>query len=40
MSGLLAGDRADIEASAISNGLKIVGEKQQDAWIALQLTAV
>jgi ribosomal protein L11 methyltransferase len=40
MSGLLAGDRADIEASAISNGLKIVDEKQQHAWIALQLTTM
>ncbi len=38
MSGLLAGDRADIEKSANSNGLKIVDEKQQQTWIALQLT--
>lgn len=39
MSGLLAGDRADIEASAISNGLKIVDEKHQHRWMALQLTS-
>lgn len=38
MSGLLAGDRVDIETSATSNGLKIVDEKQQQAWIALRLT--
>ena len=37
MSGLLAGDRADIEACAVSNGLKIVDERQQQAWIALQV---
>ncbi len=40
MSGLLAGDRADIEASAISNKLRIVDEKQQQTWIALQLTTM
>lgn len=40
MSGLLAGDRADIEASAINNNLKIVDEKQQQTWIALQLTTM
>lgn len=40
MSGLLEGDRADIEASAMSNKLKIVDEKQQQTWIALQLTTV
>jgi ribosomal protein L11 methyltransferase len=39
MSGLLSGDRADIEASTISNGLKIVDQKQQHTWIALQLTS-
>lgn len=39
MSGLLAGDREDIETAANNNGLKIVGQKQQNAWIALQLTA-
>jgi ribosomal protein L11 methyltransferase len=38
MSGLLAGDRDDIERSANNNGLKIVDQKQQQAWIALQLT--
>jgi ribosomal protein L11 methyltransferase len=38
MSGLLAGDREDIEKSANNNGLKIVDQKQQQAWIALQLT--
>lgn len=40
MSGLLAGDRADIEASASSNKLKIVDEKQHQTWIALQLTTM
>jgi ribosomal protein L11 methyltransferase len=40
MSGLLEGDRADIEASAMSNKLKIVDEKQHQTWIALQLTTV
>lgn len=40
MSGLLTGDRADIEASSMSKGLKIVEEKNKHTWIALQLTTV
>lgn len=39
MSGLLAGDRADIEASATSSGLKIADQKNQHTWIALRLTS-
>jgi ribosomal protein L11 methyltransferase len=39
MSGLLAGDRADIEACAVHNGLKIVDEKHQHTWISLLLTS-
>lgn len=39
MSGLLAGDRTDIEAAATSSGLKIVDQKNQYSWIALQLTS-
>jgi ribosomal protein L11 methyltransferase len=37
MSGLLSGDRMDIERSATENKLKIVAQKQQNNWIALQL---
>ncbi len=40
MSGLLAGDRTDIESTATQNGLKIVDQKQQEGWIALNLTHI
>ncbi len=39
MSGLLSGDRVDIERSATESNLKIVEQKQQNNWIALQLIA-
>lgn len=39
MSGLLAGDRADIEAAATSSGLRIVDQKDLNTWIALRLTS-
>lgn len=37
MSGLLAGDRADIEAIATRNKLKIVDERRQQSWISLRV---
>jgi ribosomal protein L11 methyltransferase len=37
MSGLLSGDRQDIEHTAGEANLKIVEQKQQNNWIALQL---
>lgn len=39
MSGLLSGDRQDIETEAIKHQLKITGQKDRQNWIALQLTA-
>lgn len=40
MSGLLAGDRPDIEQAAMQHDLKIVEQKQQNNWIALRLTGI
>jgi ribosomal protein L11 methyltransferase len=40
MSGLLAGDKTDIEHVAMQHNLKIVAQKQQNNWIALQLTGI
>jgi ribosomal protein L11 methyltransferase len=40
MSGLLAGDQTDIEHVAMQNNLKVVAQKQQNNWIALQLTGI
>ena len=37
MSGLLKGDRQDIEAAAIKEQLKIVDQKERQNWIALLL---
>jgi len=40
MSGLLAGDRTDIEAEAGRKDLKIVNQLLQDGWTALKLTHI
>ncbi|MFT3823174.1 MAG: 50S ribosomal protein L11 methyltransferase [Chitinophagaceae bacterium] len=40
MSGLLAGDRKDIEECAMKEGLRLVDLKQMEGWIALNLTHI
>lgn len=40
MSGLLAGDRTDIEASAQLNGMAVIDQKNCNNWIALRITTV
>ena len=39
ISGLLSGDRQDIEAEALKHSLKITGQKDRQNWIVLELSA-